>query len=397
MLETLDRSAVLSVADPVAAFCASRAETRALWHRPASGDSLVALGSALSLTPEQAMVWHGPGPLLIGGFAFDPLARSTALWDGFFEGRFFVPERLISVHGGTATLTRTEPINEFGGSDQQRENRPPRLGLSPENWQALVCEVAHGIERGDLGVSKVVLARATQVRAQRSLADALAYLALNYPSCTLFAFASGDACFLGATPERLVALRDGTATTMALAGSAPRASTVHEDRAIGERLLADPKERFEHRVVVDAVREALGPLSTHVLAAAEPRLEKLSNVQHLCTPISAQVKSGHGVLDLVRRLHPTPAVGGYPREAAAALIREREELDRGWYAAPFGWLDARGDGEFVVALRSAVLRESVATLFAGCGIVGHSDPATEYAESGWKLRPMLNAFLQATP
>jgi len=393
MLETVARRQPETLHDPVGAFCTSTAKTRALWLRPATAEFIVALGSALTLTPEQAASWRGPGPLLIGGLCFDERAPSSALWRAFGKGRFFVPERLITTHG--EIITRASDQAPADDDDDDGVTRT-RLGLSPEGWQALVGDVACGIRRGDLGLRKVVLARATQARTRTSIEDALKYLARTYPTCTIFAFASSGACFLGATPERLVTLRAETATTMALAGSAPRGASPDEDGAIGHRLLHDPKERTEHAVVVDAVRAALAPFSTRLMADAEPRLEKLPNVQHLCTPIRAQVKPHHGVLDLVRRLHPTPAVGGFPREAALALIAQREHLDRGWYAAPFGWVDAHGDGEFVVALRSGVVRDSVATLFAGCGIVGGSDPATEYAEAGWKLRPMLNAFGIAT-
>jgi isochorismate synthase len=267
-----------------------------------------------------------------------------------------------------------------------------RLGLGERAWKALVAEVAAGIRTGDLGLRKVVLARAEQVPVKVSIDQILRRLAKSYPTCTIFAFGTAEAVFVGASPERLVALRERTATTMALAGSAPRSSVPEQDRWLGARLLGDPKERTEHSVVLEALREALTPLATSVVADAEPRLERLPNVQHLITPVRAHLRDGVGVLDVVRHLHPTPAVGGYPREPALALIREREGLDRGWYAAPFGWTDGDGNGEFVVALRSAVIRGDTATLFAGCGIVGGSDPETEYAESGWKLRPMRAAL-----
>jgi isochorismate synthase len=237
-----------------------------------------------------------------------------------------------------------------------------------------------------------VLARAEQVKMRVSLETALRRLASDYRGCAVFAFAVGDACFMGATPERLVAVHDSTATTMALAGSFPRGASPDEDARLAERLRHDPKERLEHALVVDALREDLAPVCLRVVADAEPRIHALANVQHLVTPVRAQLRAGNGVLDVVRRLHPTPAVGGYPRERALELIREREGLDRGWYAAPLGWADARGDGEFVVGLRSALIRDGTATLFAGCGIVGASDPETEFAELGWKLRPMRNAL-----
>jgi isochorismate synthase len=399
--------------DPIAAFCAGdEVQSRSLWLRPASGEALVGLGNTMTLQGGPARVWadwralladadiessSGVGPRLLGGFQFDPLAPGTHVWDGFGVGRLILPERLFSVHDRTTLLT----INRVGGDDFRRVRHPfatpstpasGRAALSADEWQALVADVAAMVRQGEFGLRKVVLARAQPVQMRVSLESALRRLAADYPTCTVFAFATSNACFLGATPERLVTVHDGTATTMALAGTAPRGETPEQDRAIGERLLRDPKERTEHAVVADAVRESLAPLATRLVADAEPRLHTLPNVQHLITPIRAQLQEGRGVLDLVNNLHPTPAVGGYPREAALKLIREREQLDRGWYAAPLGWVDDRGEGEFVVGLRSALVRGDAAVLFAGCGIVADSDPPTELAEWGWKLKPMAAAL-----
>jgi menaquinone-specific isochorismate synthase len=128
------------------------------------------------------------------------------------------------------------------------------------------------------------------------------------------------------------------------------------------------------------------------LSAGALSLMKLRNVQHLFTPIVGRVDRGRSILDLVARLHPTPAMGGFPREPALEIIRRFEGMDRGWYAAPVGWMDARGEGEFAVAIRSALLHGAEATLFAGCGLVVGSDPEREYAESCLKLRPVLAAL-----
>jgi isochorismate synthase len=245
-------------------------------------------------------------------------------------------------------------------------------------------------------VDKVVLARAEQVRTRRPLEVALRDLAATYPTCTVFAIAHANACFLGATPERLISLHAGTASTMALAGSAPRGMTAAEDERLAEQLRNNPKERAEHAVVVAALSEGMSQVCTRVVVgektSVEPRLEKLSNVQHLLTPVRGQLAAGRTVLDVVEHLHPTPAVGGYPRERALELIRQREALDRGWYAGPIGWMNGEGEGEFVVALRSALVRGETATLFAGCGIVADSDPDAEAVEWGWKLQPMRAAL-----
>jgi isochorismate synthase len=217
-------------------------------------------------------------------------------------------------------------------------------------------------------------------------------LRTEYPSCFVFGFARGERCFLGATPERLVRLRDKLVSTMCLASTIRRGETPEQDRLLGEALLSDPKERQEHEVVVRALRSGLSELCEEVAPIGSPILLKVRNVQHLLTTIVGRVAEGRDLLDLVERLHPTPAVGGAPRPRARALIRAIERLDRGWYAGPIGWLDAQGEGEFSVALRSALLHGAEASLFAGCGIVTDSDPAAEYEESRWKLRPVLAAL-----
>jgi len=403
--------------DPIAIFSESEGvEDRAVWLWPDTGEALVAVGRAYSLTSSGAPrfsaladTWcrlmadafietSAPfGPLALGGFSFDPQREASDLWDGFPDARMVLPERLFATRAGAAWLT-TNTIAEPRGVhlERARTNRQPmshaRTGLAPREWQDLVATTAHGIRDGSLGVQKVVLARAQQAQPTRSIAAALRTLAADYPSCTVFAFAHGGACFLGASPERLISLHDGTATTMALAGTALRGATIEEDDAIAECLRGDPKERVEHSLVVGALRDALDDVCARVVVDAQPRVRKLSNVQHLLTALHGQVESGRGVLDLVERLHPTPAVGGLPRARAEHIIRQQEALDRGWYGGPIGWMDARGEGEFVVGLRSAVVSQDRATLFAGCGIVGDSNPATEYAEWGWKLRPMQIAL-----
>lgn len=396
--------------DPIDVFArAAHVERRSLWFRPSSGEALVGIGAACVLVgdgqarfAEIANEWRaivadadvnggGIGPRLFGGFSFDPSASSTPLWNGFGDARFVLPERMLSIRGGAAWHT-TNVVLEQRHAQREHHRQATERALSPDEWQALVAEVARSIRADDSGLRKVVLARAEQRRATRSIEDALRWLAAEYPTCTVFAIVHGDACFLGATPEHLISLQHGTATTTALAGTHPRGQTPAEDERVAWQLEHDPKERTEHGLVVDALRQGLAEVSSRVIADAQPRVHKLPNVQHLLTPIRAQLQPGRAVLDLVERLHPSPAVGGLPRQAALEVIRRREALDRGWYAGPIGWLDQQGDGEFVVGLRSALVRGDSATLFSGCGIVGRSNPATELAEWEWKLRPMRSAL-----
>jgi isochorismate synthase len=401
------------VQDAIGVFAAAHpSQQRCVWLRPAANESIVAIGAAHTLEgkgsarfQQVSAAWRdllsdavidgaARGPLVFGGFSFDPLHAPSRLWTGFPDGRMVLPERMLVARGGAAWLTTNAVVPAHSpptpGQDATRVETPPPLRA--DQWQALVDVVVHELRRGDRGLSKVVLARAHQVRAQRSIEHALRDLAARYPECTVFAISQGDACFLGATPERLIALHAGVASTMALAASAPRGATPAEDDLLAERLLASPKQRAEHAVVVAALRDGLGRACAGVVADAQPVIHKLANLQHLLTPIRGHVDDGCSVLDLLEHVHPTPAVGGYPRIAALELIRAREALDRGWYAGPIGWMDARGDGEFVVGLRSGLVRGETATLFAGCGIVAGSDAAAEAAEWGWKLRPMLEAL-----
>ncbi len=257
-----------------------------------------------------------------------------------------------------------------------------------------VAEVAHDIRDGLF--EKVVLARSVQVTPQTEtsfeIGAVLNRLRQSYPGTYIFALQRGTQFFIGATPERLVQAQNGQIHTMALAGSAPRGTTQAEDERLGAELLRSEKNGIEHAVVVATVRKALLAHCSSVHVSDTPHLLKLKNVQHLETPIIGELLPGRCILDVMADLHPTPAVGGFPREEALATIRRVEQLDRGWYAGPLGWIGAGGHGEFAVALRSGLVTEQEATLFAGCGIVGDSDPQSEYAESCLKLQGMLRGL-----
>lgn len=403
--------------DPLELFAAAEGGQRALWLRPSSQEAVVGLGAAYELAigddenrfARAAHLWTEllsdatiddpaqllwTGPVLMGGFRFDATRTPTALWSDFASDLLLLPERVYVQRGRDAWLTTNRLQGPGSVVHAEPELAEAERGLGPVAWQKLVASVAGGIRDGNTGVEKVVLARTRTVQSRQPLDHALVLkrLAEAYPTCTVFGIGRGEAAFVGATPERLVNVCAGLATTMALAGSSARGQTPAEDRALGEALLSDPKERSEHAFVVEALRAGLEEVSSRVIADAEPRLRKLPNLQHLLTPVHGRLAAGRGILDVVGRLHPTPAVGGVPTEAALALIREREELDRGWYGGPIGWLNRAGEGDFVVGIRSALLRGSEATLFAGCGIVADSVSGAELAESEWKLRPMLSAL-----
>lgn len=369
------------------------------------------------------------GPLLMGGFSFDPLRPATERWTGFPDGAMTVPRFQLALTPGGGRLTVNVVVTPDADIDKELEKvqqelaslLPPvagdgnqagsavpaldRKNPSPANpegltatdidaagWQEAVAEAARWIRQGRL--EKVVLAREVIVKADHPLdgVAALAFLIDRYPTCYVFAVARGDRCFLGASPEQLVQLQGTQVRAMGLAGTARRDPGEDRDRELGQALLNNPKEREEHAVVVRFIKAMLEPLCTELDVPGTPTLLRVRNVQHLYTPITGKIARSNTIFDLVARLHPTPAVGGAPRDEALALIRRLESFDRGWYAAPVGWVDKEGNGEFAVAIRSALLRGREASLFAGCGIMGDSDPEAEFQESRYKLRPMLRAL-----
>jgi isochorismate synthase len=454
-------------ADPVALFDAARALglEPGLWIQASTGLAFVGMGRAWSVEPsgpgrflQVDAAWRalvdgariddasgearGTGPLLVGGFAFDPTGGTDPSWAGFGHGRLVLPRLLWTrtPHGTwltASTVTAARPAAGDPGAAASRDPgtagpgdpvsagdplagdaridlwtavtaraavRPGPAGLADAGrvrslridggepdaatWRTVASRFAGAVGRGRL--DKVVLARRVDLRADVpiDIAATLRRLADGAAESTVFAIASGDPVFLGASPERLVRTEGRDARTVAIAGSTRRGRSAAEDEALAVALLVDEKEREEHEVVVRMLRESLAPLCDDLDVAPEPRVIRLRTVQHLCTDVTARTSERAGILSLVEVLHPTPAVGGQPRAVALELIRDQERLDRGWYAAPLGWLDRDGDGEFIVALRSGVVRGDHASLFAGCGIVADSEPDREWEESRMKLRAL---------
>lgn len=424
--------------DPITLFDRARGQERALWEQPGEAFSLVGVGAAARLTgrgqsrfsqvaaawrdlTSRAVIeapdsWPVASPLCLGGFAFDPAPESNPRWPAYEDALLVVPRLLITSTAGSSWLTvntimtsgcdllaaadavagALDGIPLGGNAATGHEGGAAEVALEDDaeadRWKETVRAVIQDIRRG--AVEKVVLAREVRARSLEALnpGTVMRRLRAGYGGCTLFAFARGDACFLGATPERLVRLDGRLVRADCLAGSTARGATEDEDRSLAEALLADGKERHEHALVVRALRDALGPVCSQLRIPETPTILRMPNVQHLHSPVEGALKGEEHVLTLVERLHPTPAAGGLPRQAALSLIRSYEPFDRGWYAGPVGWIDGRGGGEFAVAIRSALLRGSEALLYAGCGIVAGSDPEREYEESCLKLRPMLWAL-----
>lgn len=262
-----------------------------------------------------------------------------------------------------------------------------------DRWRSDVQAALTEIEEGRL--VKVVAARPFDLtfEVSRGLASPAAVLrALSRDhdeSGVRFAFRQGSRTFLGLTPERLVQVEGRQVRTEALAGTAPAGCDAAAE------LRNSSKDAHEHRLVVDEIATRLRPLCTRLLHDTSPRLRSSSGVQHLLTPIEGELMQPIHVLDVARRLHPTPAVCGLPSADAARWIYEHETLDRGWYSGAIGHFDAAGDGEFRVALRCAELDEYRARVWAGAGLVAGSDPDRELQEIGLKAATMLDAFARA--
>lgn len=275
----------------------------------------------------------------------------------------------------------------------------PRITMSEvssaEHYRESVQRMVKRIEAGEF--EKIVLARAKDLVADAEMHPlrALHGLRGRYPECFAFSVANGHGqSFIGASPERLVRGYGGMLTTEALAGSAMRGATADEDDAIGKQLQGSGKDLREHRLVLDSILRRLQPLGLQLSHPDKPELRKLANVQHLLTPIKTALPVGVRLLDVISRLHPTPAVGGVPRESALAGIRASEQFSRGLYAGAVGWVDSRGNGEFFVGLRSALIDGRKARLYAGAGIVEGSKPEQELAETELKFKAMEEALFE---
>lgn len=243
--------------------------------------------------------------------------------------------------------------------------------------------------------SKVVLAQAMDVWGQQNFQvdQCLQRLRHSYQDCYLFSIGNGrGSCFIGASPERLLSIHKDQLVTDALAGSAPRGLTPQEDAQFAHQLLQSNKERREHQAVIEFIVQRLTELG--LTPQRSPlKLLKLSNIQHLWTPIHAQLKPSLHPLDILAKLHPTPAVAGVPTQIACQMIQAHENFDRSLYAAPLGWVDAQGNSEFIVGIRSALIHQNQARLFAGAGIVAGSEASKELAEINLKLQTLLKALV----
>jgi len=343
-----------------------------------------------SMTVRDDIGVPGSGAVAIASLAFDPAASGTVV---------VVPKVMLGRRDGRCWLTLVTPP---GAVQVPQLRRRPTAAAAPlharvqaevpseQQWADAVAEAVTSLQAGKL--DKVVLARALDVCADETL-DArviAARLSARFPSCFTY-LCDG---LVGASPELLVRRLGRQVESLVLAGTVRRGGSAAEDEELERSLASSAKDAFEHRLAVESVRSVLQDVTSELDEQASPHLLRLANVTHLATSLTGWLPAPPpSAIDLATRLHPSAAVGGTPRKDALELIRSLEAAPRGRYAAPVGWMDARGDGEFALALRCAQLDGPNARLWAGAGIVADSEPAAETAETTAKLDAVLTAIL----
>ena len=410
---------------------------RIYWEQPSKGFSFAGLGSVLELQNTNKV--HSQkvyqkikqimdegisvsdhlliGPRIVGGYAFNQYTGNDETWNKFPRTKFLLPECLgTSTDDGTwLTISKMiKPVdksvfveNEFTRIKIYYENRLP-ITLTPisrapvdkycdvpdqETYAKTIFSVLGRIKPGQL--EKVVISRSHHVKVGKNFSSisAMQILRNTYPKCTSFFFSfPKEGTFFGSTPERLIRLKNRFIQTEALAGTIARGNNMEEDRILAEKLMGSHKEREEHNLVMEQIVRKLDPIVPQIQYPSSPQILKLKNVQHLQTPITGESNQVEHILNLVERLHPTSAVAGTPTDKAMEVISEMELHDRGWYSGPIGWIDKKGDGEFYVALRSALVKDEEAHVFSGGGIVSESHPDTEWEETELKLQPIISAL-----
>lgn len=355
---------------------------------------------------------EGTGLLITGGMSFDVLEERTTLWERYPASEFILPEFVFTKMEGDHYLTMISFVSEGEDiakklaelkrkkrillegelSSRQKNTILSKTEIKPEEWKESVGQAIKHIQEGR--AEKIVMARELRVKLDKGVEITPIlhrFLDLQRTSY-LFAYERGDHCFIGATPERLIKVQGRKLLSTCLAGTAPRGRTEEEDLRIKDELFHDEKNRLEHDHVVQMIGQSIEDYCSYLHIPDLPQVITLKDLQHLYTPVEGELKEGYSVFDIIRKLHPTPALGGAPTEEALAFIRDYEDFERGWYGSPVGWLDDRHNGEFAVAIRSGLIRGDEISLFAGCGVMGDSDIDLEFEETRIKFLPMLTAL-----
>ena len=410
---------------------------RFYWENPEGNLTLCGMGVAAKLQPgadsvgrfsqvkdqwgallSMASVNHclgemATGPILFGGFSFmEGETGPIGLWEDFGDYLFYLPRFLLTESANGTFLTSTKLITEDCDDcsiERFLKDREQLMSLSPamveeipsfshmeerdvEKWKEAIERSVEDIRTGLL--DKVVLAREVSLHFEGKIPSGtiLQNLTEQQPGSFIFGVESGESCFLGASPERLIKKEGKQIFSACLAGSIKRGDDARTDEQLGLELWNDEKNRSEHEFVVSMMRKAMEEQCIELDIPQEPILMKLANIQHLYTPVKGTSLPNSSILEFVELLHPTPALGGAPRKIAMEKISEYEQMERGFYSSPVGWMDMKGNGDFAVGIRSGLLKGGQASLFAGCGIVEGSIPESELTETKVKFKPMLNAL-----
>ena len=353
----------------------------------ARGSVAEVLGVLAAIERDDAVGVPGTGPVAFGALPFLPGAR----------GELVIPSVVVGkAADGTRWVTSID-----GAEAELQPPRPPRPeamawtlapGFDPEDFQAAVVTGRDAVRAGQL--TKVVLARDVVVEGARPLDVHAILLRLRAAFGSSYRYSIDG--FVGASPELLVARSGDVVRSHPLAGTAPRTGDPTTDAQTAAELIASTKDQVEHRIVIEVVRDTLLPWCSYLDWEAEPSIVTVANVQHLGTLVEGRLSHPWpNVLELVAALQPTPALGGYPRDDALAMIAELESFERGRYGGPVGWVDADGNGQWAVGIRCAEIDGTRARLFAGVGVVADSDPDAELAETQAKLQAMLSAIVRA--
>lgn len=407
---------------------------RFFWQNPEKTFTLVGLGHAIvlenhldhnrfdhieeqwiKLTQNIVKEEKEPQPVLFGSFTFDSKAEKKGEWKNIPESYFAVATFQLVIRNEKAYVSIhliTDDKNsslEFERLRKERDRlihaaqvKEVKLYEKPvlhsyvekekEQYLQSINEVTALIKNKQ--AEKVVIARSLLAYFQQAPTSpqVLSHVLYEQPESYLFGLERNELLFFGASPERLVKVENGKAYSSCVAGSIKRGKTIEEDEMLGQHLLNDRKNLNEHQYVVDMIKDVFEKNCDDYTMPKKPRLLKIRDIQHLYTPVEGNLSYGATILQLVKHLHPTPALGGAPKEKALSIIRQHETMNRGFYAAPIGWIDADLNGEFAVAIRSAAIFNDKAYLYAGGGIVENSDPQSEYEETLVKFRPMLRAL-----
>lgn len=356
-------------------------------------------------------------PLFMGVMKFSPEGDfENSIWNDYADSDWFIPKVILLRKNQQVSLIHNfifenQPDEELIELIKQHEDIIDELKIDYFNgvketveesnlfsedeknkWTNQVNSALNRIAAGSY--KKIVLSRKVKLKLsnQPDISEKIKNLANNYPRCYIFAYGKNESLFFGASPEKLAKISDGWVEADALAGSTPRGANKIEDEKLANELLQSKKNLHEQNAVVDFITNSFSGFSDEIIYDSEPIIRKLSNIQHLWTPIKAKLKPGNSIFSILKEIHPTPAICGVPWSGALDFIRATEGYNRGLYAGIIGWFNFEEQGEFAVSIRSALLKNNDLYAFAGCGIVEGSDPDLEFEETELKLKPILSMF-----